>query len=93
MVDAAFQHFNHIDVIMNYAGYALIGAAEVLTDAQIVHQLDTNWWAPLRWSRAALPHLRSQGGGRILQMSSVGGQIAIPGMSLYHVSKWASKVF
>ncbi len=43
--------------------------------------------------RAALPHLRNQGGGRILQMSSVGGQIAVPGMSIYHASKWAIEGF
>ena len=93
VVNAAFQHFGRIDVILNNAGYGLIGAAEELTDEQIIHQLNTNLMGSIQVVRAALPHLRTQGGGRILQMSSVGGQTAVPGMSLYHASKWAIEGF
>ena len=88
VIDAAFLHFDRIDVIMNNAGYAVIGAAEELTDEQLHHQLNTNLMGSIQVIRAALPHLRKQKGGRIIQMSSIGGQIAVPGMSIYHVSKW-----
>ncbi len=88
VIDAAFQHFGRIDVIMNNAGYAVIGATEELTDEQLHHQLDTNLVGSLQVIRAALPYLRKQNGGRIIQMSSIGGQISVPGMSIYHVSKW-----
>ena len=93
VVDAAFEHFGRIDVIMNNAGYALIGAAEELTDEQIIHQLNTNLMGSIQVVRAALPHLRTQGGGRILQVSSVGAQIGVPGMSIYHASKWGIEGF
>ena len=93
VVDAAFQHFGRIDVILNNAGYALIGAAEELTDEQIIHQLNTNLMGSIQVVRAALPHLRTQGGGRILQVSSVGAQIGVPGMSIYHASKWGIEGF
>jgi NAD(P)-dependent dehydrogenase (short-subunit alcohol dehydrogenase family) len=93
VVDAAFQHFGRIDVILNNAGYALIGAAEELTDEQIIHQLNTNLMGSIQVVRAALPHLRTQGGGRILQVASVGAQIGVPGMSIYHASKWGIEGF
>ena len=93
VVDAAFKHFKYIDVIMNNAGYGLIGAAEECTDEQIVHQLNTNLMGSIQVVRAALPHLRLQGGGHIVQMSSVGGQTTVPGMSFYHASKWGIEGF
>jgi NAD(P)-dependent dehydrogenase (short-subunit alcohol dehydrogenase family) len=93
VVDAAFAAFGSIDVVVNNAGYGLFGAAEELADAQIVHQIDTNVIGSIQVVRAALPHLRAQGGGRIMQLSSMGGQIAFPGLSLYHTSKWAIEGF
>ena len=92
-VNAAFTEFGHIDVVVNNAGYALIGAAEEFTDEQIAHQLSTNLVGSIQVVRAALPHLRRQRGGRILQMSSVGGQTAVPGLSAYHASKWGIEGF
>lgn len=92
-VEAAFGYFRHIDVVVNNAGYALIGAAEEVTDDQLLHQLHTNLLGSIQVIRAALPYLRTQGGGRIVQMSSIGGQIATPGLSIYHASKWVSKAF
>ena len=92
-VDAAFAHFGRIDVVVNNAGYGLFGAAEELTDEQIRHQIDTNLTGSIQVIRAALPHLRAQGGGRILQVSSTGGQYAFPGFSLYHATKWGIEGF
>jgi NAD(P)-dependent dehydrogenase (short-subunit alcohol dehydrogenase family) len=93
VVDAAFAAFGRIDVVVNNAGYGLFGAAEEVTDDQIRHQIDTNVIGSIQVVRAALPHLRRQGAGRILQLSSMGGQIALPGLSLYHTTKWAIEGF
>jgi NADP-dependent 3-hydroxy acid dehydrogenase YdfG len=93
VVDDAFAALGRIDVIVNNAGYSLFGAAEEVSDEQIVHQIDTNLIGSIQVVRAALPHLRAQGGGRILQISSMGGQIAYPGMSLYHATKWGIEGF
>jgi NAD(P)-dependent dehydrogenase (short-subunit alcohol dehydrogenase family) len=92
-VDRAFADLGRIDVIVSNAGYGLLGAAEELSDEQIRHQIDTNVIGSMQVIRAALPHLRAQGGGRILQVSSMGGQVAFPGLSLYHASKWAIEGF
>jgi NAD(P)-dependent dehydrogenase (short-subunit alcohol dehydrogenase family) len=92
-VDAAFADLGRIDVVVNNAGYGLFGAAEEVTDEQIVQQIQTNLIGSIQVARAALPHLRAQGGGRILQLSTVGGQAAFPGASLYHASKWGIEGF
>jgi NAD(P)-dependent dehydrogenase (short-subunit alcohol dehydrogenase family) len=93
VVNEAFAHFGRIEIIVNNAGYGLFGAAEEVTDEQIRHQFDTNVIGSIQVVRAAMPHLRAQGGGRILQISSMGGQWAMPGLSLYHASKWAIEGF
>ncbi len=93
VVQEAFAELGHIDVIVSNAGYGLVGAAEELTDEQIDQQLSTNVLGPIQLTRAVLPHLRAQGGGRILQLSSIGGLTTFPGMSLYHTSKWAMEGF
>ncbi len=92
-VERAFTDLGHIDVIVNNAAYALFGAAEEASDEQIRHQIDTNVIGSIQVIRAALPHLRRQGGGRILQVSSEGGQIAYPNFSYYHTTKWAIEGF
>lgn len=92
-VDGAFADLGRIDVVVNNAGYGLFGAAEELTDDQIRHQVDTNLIGSIQVIRAVLPHLRAQGGGRILQVSSEGGQIAYPNFSLYHATKWGIEGF
>ncbi len=91
VVDRAFAELGTIEVIVNNAGYGLFGAAEELTDEQMVHQINTNLIGSIQVVRAALPHLRAQGGGRILQLSTVGGQTAFPGGCLYHASKWGDR--
>lgn len=88
VVADAFRTMGRIDVIVNNAAYGLFGAGEEVSDEQIRHQLDTNLLGSIQVIRAALPHLRAQRGGRILQVSSEGGQIAYPSFSLYHASKW-----
>jgi len=88
VVDKAFADLGKIDVVVNNAGYGLFGAAESLTDEQITQQIGTNLLGPIRVVRAALAHLRKQGGDRIIQLSTYGGQAAHPGASLYHASKW-----
>lgn len=93
VVNQAFEHMGRIDVVVSNAGYGLFGAAEELSDEQIRHQIDTNLIGSIEVIRAALPHLRAQGGGRILQVSSEGGQIAYPNFSLYHATKWGIEGF
>ena len=93
VVDDAFKAFGRIDVVVNNAGYGLFGAAEEVEDDQIRHQIDTNLIGSIQVIRAALPNLRSQGGGRIIQVSSEGGQIAYPNFSLYHATKWGIEGF
>jgi NAD(P)-dependent dehydrogenase (short-subunit alcohol dehydrogenase family) len=75
------------------AGYGLVGAAEELSDPQIDDLIATNLTASIQLARAVVPHLRAQGGGRILQMSSMGGFIGFPGFSLYHTTKWGIEGF
>lgn len=93
VVNAAFAAFGHIDVVVSNAGYGLFGAAEEMTDDQIAHQLKTNLAGSIHLVRAALPFLRAQGSGRILQLSSMGGQAVFPGGSLYHATKWGIEGF
>jgi len=93
VVEKAFAELGRIDVIISNAGYGLFGAAEELSDQQVAHQLSTNLFGPIRLVRSALPHLRAQGGGRIIGLSTYGGQAALPGGSLYHASKWGLEGF
>lgn len=93
VVDQAFNQLGKIDVVVSNAGYGLIGAAEELTNDQITHQINTNLVGSIQLVRASLPHLRAQGGGRIIQLSTVGGQAAFPGGSLYHATKWGIEGF
>jgi NAD(P)-dependent dehydrogenase (short-subunit alcohol dehydrogenase family) len=93
VVGRAFAAMGRIDVIISNAGYGLFGAAEELTDAQVEHIVATNLLGPIQLIRAALPHLRAQGGGRVIQVSSYGGQVAFPGNSLYHATKWGIEGF
>ncbi|WP_161960202.1 SDR family oxidoreductase [Xanthomonas campestris] len=88
VVAQAFAALGRIDVVISNAGYGTLGAAEAATDAQVRALIDTNLIGSISVIQAALPHLRRQGGGHVVQVSSEGGQIAYPGFSLYHASKW-----
>jgi NAD(P)-dependent dehydrogenase (short-subunit alcohol dehydrogenase family) len=93
VVDAAFDALGRIDVVFSNAGRAAFGAAEELSGSAIDEQIALNLAAPIHLLRAALPHLRAQGGGRFIQTSTVGAQISSPGGSMYHASKWGVEGF
>lgn len=92
-IATAFARVGRIDVVVSNAAYGLFGAAEELSDAQIARQIATNLTGSIQLIRAVIPHLRQQGGGRIAQISSEGGQVAYPNFSLYHASKWGIEGF
>lgn len=93
VVERAFAQPGRIDVIISNAGFGLFGAAEELSDRQIEQIIGTNLVGSIQLIRAGLPHLRAQGGGRIIQISSYGGQVAFAGNSLYHATKWGIEGF
>jgi NAD(P)-dependent dehydrogenase (short-subunit alcohol dehydrogenase family) len=93
VVDGAAADLGRIDVAISNAGYGLFGAAEEATGEQIERQISTNLTGPIHLARALLPHLRAQGSGRIVQISSVGGQCTAPGTALYNASKWGVEGF
>ena len=81
------------DVLVNNAGYGLFGAAEELSDEQIDDVIATNLTGSIATVRAALPFMRAQKSGRIVQISSYGGQVAYAGNSLYHATKFGIEGF
>ena len=93
VVDRSFAQLGRIDVIISNAGYGLFGAAEELSDAQVEHIVATNLLGSIQLIRAVLPKLRAQGGGRVIQISSYAGQVAFPGISMYHATKWGIEGF
>ena len=89
MAQFALERFGRIDVLVNNAGRALVGAAEEVTDAQLRELMDLHLFGPAALVRASLPTMRAQGSGTIVQLSSQGGRLSFPGISTYSASKFA----
>lgn len=92
-VARAHTHFGQLDVVINNAGYGHFGMIEEITEDEARAQIETNLFGALWVTQAALPIMRAQGGGHILQVSSNGGIIAVPNLGIYHASKWAVEGF
>lgn len=88
-----YKHIDKVDVLINNAGYGLFGAAEELSEGEVNHIIAANLTGSIGMIRSILPHMRIQGGGRIIQMSSYGGQVAFAGNSIYHATKWGIEGF
>ncbi len=92
-VSETFEKYGGIDVVVSNAGYGLFGCAEELSDAEINHILATNLTGSIQFIRSSIPYMRLQGSGRILQLSSYGGQVAYPANSMYHATKFGIEGF
>jgi NAD(P)-dependent dehydrogenase (short-subunit alcohol dehydrogenase family) len=92
-VAAGEAHFDGLDVVVNNAGYGQFGFIEELSELEWRDQIETNLFGAVWVTQAALPILRRRGGGRILQVSSIGGISAFPTVGAYHASKWALEGF
>ncbi len=88
-IDQAVEHFGQIDVVINNAGFGMIGAVEEFSEKEVLDQFNTNFFGALWTMQEALPYMRAQKSGHIINISSVAGFVGYPGSSLYAASKHA----
>jgi NAD(P)-dependent dehydrogenase (short-subunit alcohol dehydrogenase family) len=92
-IDAALKgaitRFGGVDVLVNNAGYSLVGTFESMDDARIARQFETNVLGLMRVARAVLPHFRKRKAGTLVNIASMGGRLTFPFYSVYHATKWA----
>lgn len=89
----SFEKHGKIDVVVSNAGYGLFGCVEELSDEEIDHIIATNLVGSIALLKIAVPYMRKQGGGRLIQMSSYGGQVAYAANSMYHATKFGIEGF
>ncbi len=92
-VKTAHDHFGELDIVVNNAGYGHFGTIEELTEHEARDQIETNLFGALWVTQAALPYLREQRRGHLLQVSSIGGITAFQTVGIYHASKWGLEGF
>jgi NAD(P)-dependent dehydrogenase (short-subunit alcohol dehydrogenase family) len=92
-IATTLERFQRIDVVVNNAGYALVGPFEACTPEQIEQQFATNVFGVMNVTRAILPHFRQQRAGIVINVASIGGHLALPLYSPYHATKWAVEGF
>jgi NAD(P)-dependent dehydrogenase (short-subunit alcohol dehydrogenase family) len=92
-VQAALERFGQIDVLVNNAGYGVVGPFEASTPEQVERQLATNVAGLMNVTRAMLPHFRERRSGVLVNVASVGGRVTFPLYSIYHATKWAVEGF
>jgi NAD(P)-dependent dehydrogenase (short-subunit alcohol dehydrogenase family) len=92
-VQAALVAFGRLDVVVNNAGYAELASVEDMSDQAFRDQIETVFFGTVHTTKAALPILREQGGGHIINVTSVGSRMATPGLSAYQSAKWATAGF
>ena len=89
VINKAYQHFGRLDVVINNAGYGVFGAVEEAAEQEVRNQFETNVFGTLWINQAAIPVMRNQGSGHIIQVSSVLGIMTVPLLGIYNASKWA----
>ena len=93
VIKKAKDQFGKLDVVINNAGYGQFGMIEEISEEEARQQMETNFFGALWITQAALPIMRDQGSGHILQVSSIGGILAFENIGLYNASKWALEAF
>lgn len=92
-ITATLDKFGRIDVVVNNAGFAVVGPFEAATQEQIERQIETNVYGVMNVCREILPYFREQKRGTIVNVASMGGRLTFPLYSIYHASKWALEGF
>lgn len=92
-IDEALEKYGVIDALVNNAGYGMVGPFEASSAEAVERQFGTNVFGLMNVTRAILPVMRQQGGGAIINLSSVGGQLTFPLYSVYHGTKFAVEGF